>query len=399
MPLRYLVCTALCWSAIFTNGFAQRVWVVATQPGPGVDFTDIQAAVTAAADGDVVLVRAGTYSAFAIRQKSLVVEGDGPGAVSLGFTANLAISDIDVSRSVVVRHIDVISSSFAPLLVTNCAGTVSVEDCRFLAVFAQSATPGAYIAGSARTALVRCELRGDAVRSFEVGLRVSGSTVHLHGCRINGSSPMTSAASGADGCDLRSSALYATGTTFAGGDGSAAPSAPFCIPPGNGGNALFLDAASSAVLLDCALLPGQPGLPGTCPPAQPGAPIAGTGSATFPLGQTGRLDASSTVRAGGSWSIALQGPASATAFLLLGVRSAPAFLADCGGTVHPDLSGPIVVVGAFLPPSGTLAFSFPVPASLPALGLPLVAQIFFATAGTGCTVGEPSFPLFLDSRF
>ncbi|MBK9386057.1 MAG: hypothetical protein IPN34_14695 [Planctomycetes bacterium] len=153
------------------------------------------------------------------------------------------------------------------------------------------------------------------------------------------------------------------------------------------------------MLLDCALLPGQPGLPGTCPPAQPGAPIAGTGSATFPLGQTGRLDASSTVRAGGSWSIALQGPASATAFLLIGARSAPAFLANCGGTVHPDLSGPIVVVGALLPPSGTLAFSFPVPASLPALGLPLVAQIFFATAGTGCTVGEPSFPLFLDSRF
>ena len=100
---------------------AQRVWVVATQPGPGVDFTDIQSAVNAAADGDLVLVHAGTYPGFTIRQKSLVVEGDGPGAVSLSTSATVAITDVDAARSVTLRHVDVITTSYGPLVVANCA--------------------------------------------------------------------------------------------------------------------------------------------------------------------------------------------------------------------------------------------------------------------------------------
>src|SRR5262245_40132899 len=52
---------------------AQNVFVVAPSPGPGVFSTRIQDAVNAAADGDVVLVKSGSYPGFLAFGKSLTV--------------------------------------------------------------------------------------------------------------------------------------------------------------------------------------------------------------------------------------------------------------------------------------------------------------------------------------
>ncbi|MGH2651602.1 MAG: hypothetical protein ACRDHK_10370 [Actinomycetota bacterium] len=55
----------------------QTVWVVDDNGGPGVDFTDIQPAINAAADGDVLLVAPGTFSHFALTGKGLRILGSG----------------------------------------------------------------------------------------------------------------------------------------------------------------------------------------------------------------------------------------------------------------------------------------------------------------------------------
>lgn len=58
-----------------------QVFVVDDDGGPGVDFTDLPAAVAAAGDGDCLLVRAGTYTHFVTSGKGLVLLGDGPATV------------------------------------------------------------------------------------------------------------------------------------------------------------------------------------------------------------------------------------------------------------------------------------------------------------------------------
>src|SRR5262245_15243003 len=46
--------------------------------GPGGDFTDIQPAIDAALDGDVILVEPGTYTAFRLA-KGVVIRSAAPG--------------------------------------------------------------------------------------------------------------------------------------------------------------------------------------------------------------------------------------------------------------------------------------------------------------------------------
>jgi pectin methylesterase-like acyl-CoA thioesterase len=74
---------------------AQSVFVVAPVAGPGVFSTDIQPAVDAAANGDLVLVKAGTYSGFTIDAKGVSVIADaGAAAVANGlvFVSNVSAS-------------------------------------------------------------------------------------------------------------------------------------------------------------------------------------------------------------------------------------------------------------------------------------------------------------------
>src|SRR5262245_51382709 len=59
----------------------QSPWVVDSEGRPGTNFTDLPAAVAAAAPGDTILVRApssiiSSYSAFTISGKALTIRGE-----------------------------------------------------------------------------------------------------------------------------------------------------------------------------------------------------------------------------------------------------------------------------------------------------------------------------------
>src|SRR5262245_39846206 len=64
------------FSLLAAPSLAEKGWVVKGAVGPVSDFTTIQAAVNAAADGDMVLVKSGTYADFTVSAKSLVIEAD-----------------------------------------------------------------------------------------------------------------------------------------------------------------------------------------------------------------------------------------------------------------------------------------------------------------------------------
>ena len=72
--------------------------------GPGEPFVTIQPAIDAAQDGDVVLVRPGTYAGFVVDGKSLVVHADG--AVTLTESVEkscIQVQNVPAGSRVVVR--------------------------------------------------------------------------------------------------------------------------------------------------------------------------------------------------------------------------------------------------------------------------------------------------------
>jgi hypothetical protein len=74
-----------------------RVWVV--DDGPlAADFSALQPAVDAAAEGDILLVMPGNYASFKITGKSLTVTAEHPGRAKLNnlFSAspNIEIADL-----------------------------------------------------------------------------------------------------------------------------------------------------------------------------------------------------------------------------------------------------------------------------------------------------------------
>ena len=53
------------------------IWIVDSANGPGSSFTDLPAAVVAAASGDTLVVRAGAYTPFVVSGKALTILGAG----------------------------------------------------------------------------------------------------------------------------------------------------------------------------------------------------------------------------------------------------------------------------------------------------------------------------------
>lgn len=119
---------------------AADVLVVDTTPGSGVDFTSIETALAAAADGDVVLVRPGAYghslsSPVVIDGKSVVLVADG----AVQWTGGLMVLNLSASQRFAMRGLH--SSNDLGMAALDCSGTVWVEDSvlgRSFLVFATS---------------------------------------------------------------------------------------------------------------------------------------------------------------------------------------------------------------------------------------------------------------------
>ena len=107
---------------------AQTVWTV----GPAGDFTDIQPAVDAAADGDLILVDgnsgAAGYSAFVVDAKSLTILGEERPNVLPGPTR---VRNVALDQRVVIRAMDFPGSFLTTMSVQANDGPVWIEDCYF----------------------------------------------------------------------------------------------------------------------------------------------------------------------------------------------------------------------------------------------------------------------------
>jgi hypothetical protein len=253
--------------ALGSNSFASTVWVVAPSPGPGVDGTDLQTVIDAAAAGDIVVVRQGVYaplSPVVIDAKALMLIADAAAAPTL--VQALYVQNLAPGQNVLIRGLDLQNPSSVPSLwLRNDKGQVWIDRCDVLPVAALGA-PGLRIDRCDAVLVQQCELRGQPSAGPNLGRGIDAllSTVHVRNSLCLGGSGLLGAA-GAPGVSLSASTLSAVGSALTGGNGGAGLPAPNCTDGGAGGPGALLSSATSLLQLYSCLASGGSG--GTAAPA------------------------------------------------------------------------------------------------------------------------------------
>lgn len=404
------------------------VLVVDASAGP---YFAIDAAITAASEGDVVLVKTGSYGGFTVSAKSVAVIADAGATVNVG--GGISVSGLTSAQQVTLSglHDELGFAAQAQLQITACAGSVRVLDCAFGASFGPLgglAAPAAIVASSQDVALSGCTLRAnyDAFTfAGGEGLRVQSSRVSISRTTIQGGAgapgtssgstglPNTSGHTGADGVVCRNSTLFLAGASVTGGPGGSglggSCATPYDYPTGGGGGGAGLrvmdlsGTPSKVTVLDSSLQGGVggPGGRGNCATAPDGpAGNASEGATPAIVGALQRtLSAIAPAREGSTLDVHFEGAPGDRVYLALG--NDPSFEIDRAlhGVVliqTPVLRRYVGTIGA----SGTLDAHLPVGE----LGVGVQARLrhaqafFVDTSRTGWVSG-PAVALLLDAAF
>ena len=243
VPLARSLAAALCLAAPAVA--QQDVIVVDDDGGPGVDFVHLQPAVLAASDGDVLLVRPGTYGGASIFDKALTIVADTGGVVRL--EDGLAVRNLASHRRVVLQGLTVDSGSEEGVQIKSCAGQVWVEDCDLtgaqgvgdfvLIVPHENGYAGAFVSYCDDVVFVGCDLVGGpgddyvpvtAIHGWGApGLQTIDSNVTLYDCDVDGGRGghvadddfAVDGGVGGDGVNAVGGTLFLSGCTVTGGPG------------------------------------------------------------------------------------------------------------------------------------------------------------------------------------
>jgi hypothetical protein len=149
-------------------GLLQTTWIVDAAAGPGSHFTDLPPAIAAAASGDTILVRAGSYSAFTIAAKELAIRGAGAGVTIVNGPSHLVASTpaggVNLFAGLSIRG-DVTVSQQA---------RVELLDCLILGRGGTFSGSVAVWVTQSELLVVRCQITGGEVLAPASGLGPSG---------------------------------------------------------------------------------------------------------------------------------------------------------------------------------------------------------------------------------
>ena len=385
----------------------QSVHVVDDGGGAGVDFTDLATAVTAALDGDVLLVKAGTYAGFALDGKGLAICAEAGETVRL--SAGFSIENVPASSRAIVRGIGVDFLLGDRSRVRNNAGWIGIEDCAFdgLDPLLDVTLNGALAIEASTVVLVRCEIAGGWTQEwpgFETGCGVAldGAELFAYGCTITGAhgydSGAGAGAGGGPGLLAVDSFLLASGCTLLGGNGgNGGADALGCGDGGDGGPGLASAGSASVHLQDTSTAGGPAGSGGLgCADGARGAAIVG---ASTPLAGTARsLEVESPVRMGTLAHNVFTGDPGELAILGISLAPDALFFPPWFGAFAiqlPQLTAPV----GFIAATGKLEADFAVPLIAGFQALQLYEQAAFLAPSGAITLSAPSYPLVLDAAF
>lgn len=193
---------------------AQRTWIVDAAGGAGVHFLDIPPAVSAAADGDTLLVRAATTSyQTTVLTKALSIVGSGtPRLASNG--AFFLIRGIAANKAASLSGFDF--DTGVGVMVQDCAGPVILSQLN--APRWSGYAIGLRVSDSDAVSVVNCELRASGPSAFApTAVLVERSLVHFHASSIQGTDltlPWQQAATGLTTLDAN---VVLKGCVIAGG--------------------------------------------------------------------------------------------------------------------------------------------------------------------------------------
>jgi len=410
---RALIAVAL--SALFAAPAGAQVVRVVGPPGPGVDFTHVQAAIDASADGDIVVLLPGaSVESVTILNKSLVLHGVPDAAGVRPGVADMHVFGMAPIRYVLVRGVR--SAIEGPQLakptlqVEACLGPVLFEDCLFDETSTDFGQP-ASVKHCAKVAFTRCMLRGaESKQCFPActgrpALRVEDAFVALSDCHLFGgdglpATPDGLAQAGLGGpcLELVSGTVLAQGGALVGGNGG--DGAPLVFPPGgcvaagDGGPGVLLGGLLRR--MDVTIAGGAPGDPLGCAAGAPGSAILEAGGSVVSIAESLAIfAATSPAEPGGTCTLELHGPAGAPALLLLSATLDVHDLPGLDGVLVPA-APPFVVALGTVPASGSLTLVHQVPASAlggGAEGLLILLQSLVPAAAGGAVLSSPTSTL------
>lgn len=397
--------------ALLPSVVRSDVLVVDAAGGPGSDHTDLQAAVDAAADGDLVLVRSGAYGQLTIAGRSLTIAADAGATATV--ERSVSISGVPPGGRVVVSNLDVLvpNQMLAPSWsLSDNEGVVLLEDCSAafstpVVSFAQLDWNRIHDTDSAILHRFRASGAGaePLVGDPMTGLQVLRSHVDAYDCDIRApKAPSFEELDGETGLVLGEGASIFLEESFVrGGQGSAGGGTdPWgsCLDlPGDGGTGLLFEAGhGGAVVLDSIIVPGGGGsAPPHCGTGSAGTPVEG--GQTTPIDEEGvRLTLTSPARHGELLDIFAL--ASADDFVVL------AYSASLAPPLEvPGLAGPLVpdVVDLGLEalgnpfPSGTLWTQVTVTFPLPLQSAEAFVQVVVLTDEGSLVAGDPHLLVYL----
>jgi hypothetical protein len=420
MPCNMQVRLALGVALIGPGALAGVLHVPAGQP-------TIADAVSAAADGDIVLIAPGTWDEVVVVDgKAVSLVGDGPG-VEVG---HVTVRDLPAGAVVLLQNLVLGSPAVedAALSLLDNAGTVLVRGCSgeghwgwaptYFGTQGTDGWPGCFIKDSGVVALSDCSFTGgeggwledEDVQAWTTsggpGLRVRGTQVALHEVTAEGGgggnvTDTTIKPGGHGGAGLHnvSGTVHAAGSVLRGGHGGWGDCDHFlgaCGSGGVGGDAVLQnDASASLTLRDNTHLPGAGGHSGDGIPAPSGADLQVLGGPATTFSAAHRsLAADSPVREGQLSSLIIQGLPGDQLVLLAGLQ--PAFV------LKPALQGaflqlPLLTIALGTPASGELTLSSTVPDLGPGIGHLVVHVQLVVGDGSGFLLGPAVHQVLLDA--
>jgi hypothetical protein len=386
--------------------------------GSGAQFTEIQAAIDAAQDDDVILVQPGTYQKIDVA-RPLRILGDGTGSVTVaagvivvpGFGLGVTVSGIRAGEDLVLSGIDVLGNGDPTdtdqVLIRDCQGTVILQD---MVVQAGASDTGLEVERCSRVMVLDSRITGGSDGAFfggnpsGSGIQAANSTLWIANSEIACEALFPFASPGVEvrsctlhvwrtsirGADLGGElsdeigddgghGLLAVGSTvnLFGGPGSAVIGGQGSLIEDpieighyafQGGYGLNLTQGSHARVQ--ASLAIQGGWNGDHTVLWPPTRVDPTSSLTLDAKTFASLASSvQQVPIGSSFGLTLDGNPGAYQVLYMSLRTGPtASLRGVDGLGMLDRSGLFSLIGEVLPPSGTFATTVRVPATASLIG-------------------------------